>query len=342
MSRSFLLENAQQKTRPGPWPEAGLCESSRCANRLDRSHPPATRASPDAGPGSHGGSRRHVQTRTIPAGQTVVKSRYLPCSTLGDTMGSQQGAPDDRDPRTLPKPSLDRSLRRGAAVQGAGAGLRRGEGAAPRPRDGRGGHDVARPHPGLLRSRDHGRRDPREIRGRRRHLLHVRPRHRGAGPGRRQPGRARGRAEHPRQQRHPALWQRGDEGEVLPEARHEMGGGLRALRGGLGQRRLRPRVQGRRQGRPLRAHRTQALDHERGGGGALHRDGHPRSHEGLQGHHQLPGGAQHARILGGQEGEQARHPRELHLRADPRRRAGFRRRTCWASRARATRSPSRP
>ena len=40
--------------------------------------------------------------------------------------------------------------------------------------------------------------------------------------------------------------------------------------------------------------------------------------EGLQGHHELPGRAQLPRLLGGQEGEQARHPRELHLRAHPR------------------------
>ena len=51
------------------------CLEYVAVHELDRSHPPAPRASPDAGPGSHGGSRRHFQTRTIPAGQTVVLTR---------------------------------------------------------------------------------------------------------------------------------------------------------------------------------------------------------------------------------------------------------------------------
>ena len=242
----------------------------------------------------------------------------------------------------LPQPAPHRPLRRRADVQGPGPGLRRGEGPAPGREDGRGGEDPARAHRGVLRPRDHGGRDPGEVRRGGRHLLHVDPGRGGAGPGGREPGRAGGRAEHPGQQRPPALGQRGAEGEVLPEAGHEVGGGLRPLRGGLGQRRLRPRLPGRGQGRPLRAHRPQALDHERGRGRALHRDGHPRPRQGLQGHHELPGRAQLPRLLGGQEGEQARHPRQLHLRARSSRAAGCRRRTCSARWARATRSPSRP
>ena len=77
----------------------------------------------------------------------------------------------------------------------------------------------------------------------------------------------------------------------FPKLASKLGGRLRALGGGLGLRRLRARLPRRRQGRPLRADRAQALDHERGRGRAVHRDGQPRPRQGLQGHHQLPGGA---------------------------------------------------
>ena len=43
-----------------------------------------------------------------------------------------------------------------------------------------------------------------------------------------------------------------------------------------------------------------------------------RPRQGLQGDHELPGRALLPRLLGGQEGGQARHPRLVHLRADPR------------------------
>ena len=63
--------------------------------------------------------------------------------------------------------------------------------------------------------------------------------------------------------------------------------------------------------------------------------------QGLQGHHGVPGGARLRGLRRGQEGEQARHPRLQHHRADPR---GVRRARCERARARsarATRSPSR-
>ena len=149
-------------------------------------------------------------------------------------------------------------------------------------------------------------------------LLHVDPRRRGAGAGRPVGGGAGRRAEHAVQQRDPALGQRGPEGEVLPAAGLEVGGRLRAERGGLGLGRLRARLPGRGQGRPLRAHRPEALDHERGRGGAVHRDGEPRPLEGLQGDHELPRRADVPRLHGRQEGGQARDPRLLDLRAGPR------------------------
>ncbi len=129
--------------------------------------------------------------------------------------------------------------------------------------------------------------------------------------------------------------------KYFPQLAIEVGGGLRALRGGLGLGRLRARLPGRGQGRPLRAHRPQALDHERGRGRAVHRDGDARPAEGLQGHHELPGREVVPRLQRRQEGGQARDPRLLDLRADPRglpRAEGERARR---ARARATRSRSR-
>ena len=104
---------------------------------------------------------------------------------------------------------------------------------------------------------------PEPVRRLGRHLLHVDPRRRGAGAGRPVGGGAGGRAEHAVQQRDPAVGDRGPEGEVLPAPRLEVGGGLRAQRGGLGLGRLRARLPGGGRGRPLRAHRPEALDHER-------------------------------------------------------------------------------
>ena len=54
-------------------------------------------------------------------------------------------------------------------------------------------------------------------------------------------------------------------------------------------------------------------------GRALHRLRQRRSGAGLQGHHRVPGRARRSRLLGRQEGGQARHPRVEHLRARPRR-----------------------
>ena len=78
----------------------------------------------------------------------------------------------------------------------------------------------------------------------------------------------------------------------FPKLAAELGGRLRALRGGLGLGRLRPGLPGHRPRRPLRAHRPQALDHQRRRGRAVHRPGHRGSRQGLQGHHRLPGRAE--------------------------------------------------
>ena len=94
-------------------------------------------------------------------------------------------------------------------------------------------------------------------------------------------------------------------------------------------------------GDELGAQRPQALDHQRRRSRALHRLRQRRSRGGLQGHHRVPRRARTSRLRRRQEGRQARHPRLLHVRADPRRLPRPERRTCSARSARATRSPSR-
>ncbi len=178
----------------------------------------------------------------------------------------------------LPQPAAHRSFRGRARVPRRRARVRGGADPAAGAADGRGVVHPARADRRLLRARADGDRDSR---GRTaaagatffmatiaiEELARVDAVGRGAGR----------RAEHARQQRAAALGQRGAEGEVLPAAGVEVGGRLRAERGGLGLGRLRARVPRRGQGRPLRAHRAQALDHERRRGGAVHRDGDARS-----------------------------------------------------------------
>ena len=68
--------------------------------------------------------------------------------------------------------------------------------------------------------------------------------------------------------------------------------------------------------RRLRAHRPQALDHQRQRGRRLHRlrDRQPRGR--LPRHHRVHRRARLRRVHRRQEGRQARHPRQQHLRAD--------------------------
>ena len=200
-----------------------------------------------------------------------------------------------------------------------------------------------RAHRQAVRARPHGHRDPRSARRRRRQLLPCRPGGRGAVAGRPLGRRAGRRAEHAGHQRAAALGQRRDEAALPAAARGVGRRRLRAVRGRLGQRRVRA-------GDARRssdgdgdwvAHRPQALDHQRARGRPLHRLRHRRPRRRLQRHHRVPRRARLAGLHGRQEGRQARHPRQQHLRADPRGlpRAGAR--TCSARSARATRSRSR-
>ena len=135
-------------------------------------------------------------------------------------------------------------------------------------------------------------------------------------------GGARRRAEHARQQRAPALGRTRSRSEVPPEARHRHGRRLRALRGGLGLGRVRARV-------PRRRTRATTACSPAASSGSRTR---PRPSSSSCSPTSTPTRATRAspRFLVerdfpgfsvGQEGGQARHPRLVHLRADPRGRA---------------------
>ena len=74
-------------------------------------------------------------------------------------------------------------------------------------------------------------------------------------------------------------------------------------------------TQGDRAGRPLRPQRPKALDHQRQRGGPLHRLRQHQPRGRLPRHHRVHRRARHRRVHGRQEGRQARHPREQHVRA---------------------------
>ncbi len=171
-------------------------------------------------------------------------------------------------------------------------------------------------------------------------LLPLGARGRGA-VGRRPLGRRpRRRAEHAGGERHHAVGI-GRRQAALPAApgrRH--GGRLRAVRGRLRQRRVRAGDAGRRRRRPLRHQRPQALDHQRQRGRRLHRLRQRQAGRRLPRHHRVHGRARLPGLHRRQEGRQARHPREQHLRAHPRGlpRAASRRSSARSARATKSRS----
>ena len=149
-------------------------------------------------------------------------------------------------------------------------------------------------------------------------LLSLGARGRGA-VGRRPVGRRPGRrAEHAGRERDPALGLRRHQAAVpaAPGRRH--GRRLRAVRGGIRERRVRAGHQGESRRRRLRAQRPQAVDHQRQRGRRLHRVRQRQPGRRLPRHHRVPGGARRPGLQRRQEGRQARHPREQHVRADPR------------------------
>ena len=94
-------------------------------------------------------------------------------------------------------------------------------------------------------------------------------------------------------------------------------------------------------GRRIRPQRPQAVDHQRQRGGHLHRLRHRQSRGRLPRHHRVRRRARLPGLHRRQEGRQARHPRQQHLRTDPRRLPRAARPTCSARSARATRPRSR-
>ena len=72
-------------------------------------------------------------------------------------------------------------------------------------------------------------------------------------------------------------------------------------------------------GRRLRHQRPQAVDHQRQRSGHVHRVRERQSRCRLPRHHRVHRRSRHAGIHGRQEGRQARHPRQQHVRADLRR-----------------------
>ena len=85
----------------------------------------------------------------------------------------------------------------------------------------------------------------------------------------------------------------------------------------------------------------QALDHQRARSRPLHRLCDGRSRGGLSRHHRVPHRAWSSRFHRRQEGRQAGHSCEQHLRARLRRAATWAAMRCWARSGKATRSRSR-
>jgi alkylation response protein AidB-like acyl-CoA dehydrogenase len=107
--------------------------------------------------------------------------------------------------------------------------------------------------------------------------------------------------------------------KYLPEARERVGGLLRPQRARLRLRRLRARAPRRAQeGRPLGAQRPESSGSPTPARRTSSSSSPTSTRQGLQGHHRLPRRARLPRLLRGQEGGQARHPRLQHLRARPR------------------------
>ena len=160
---------------------------------------------------------------------------------------------------------------------------------------------------------------PEVARRRGRDLLPLRPRGRSAVA--RRPGcrRARRRPQHAGHQRADAMGQRRDPATLSPAAGIPCDRRVRAVGSRLGQRRVRDDDPGGRARRRLGIDRPEALDHQRQRGGRLHRVCQRQSGGRLPRDHGVSGRARIRGLQRGQEGRQAGHPREQHLRAGARR-----------------------
>ena len=173
-------------------------------------------------------------------------------------------------------------------------------------------------------------------------LLPRGARRRGAVAGRSVDRRPRRRPEHARHQRPAPLGQRRDQAPLPARAREPHGRRLRAVGGRLGQRRLRPGHAGHAERATASSLTGRKLWITNGNEADLfivfanvNPDAGYRGITAFLVERGLPG------LHGRQEGRQARHPREQHLRAAPRGLRRAARRTSSARSARATRSRSR-
>ena len=148
-------------------------------------------------------------------------------------------------------------------------------------------------------------------------LLPLRARGRGAVARRPVDRRARRRAEHARHQRAAALGQRRASSSATCRSWRRAPIGAYALsEAGSGSDAFALTTRARRTRRRLGAHRPQALDHQRATrptSSSSSRTSNPDG--GLPRHHRVPRRARLRRLHGRQEGRQARHPRQQHLRA---------------------------
>ena len=148
------------------------------------------------------------------------------------------------------------------------------------------------------------------------HVLPLRARGRGAVARRSVDRRAGRRAEHARHQRAAALGQRRHQA-ALPAAagRAAPSAPTACRRPARAATRSRCTTRAAERGDGYALDRPQALDHQRQRGRPLHRLRHRQSRRRLPRHHRVPRRARHARLHRRQEGRQARHPRQQHLRA---------------------------
>ena len=219
--------------------------------------------------------------------------------------------------RSLPLTDLSEDETRFRAVVRR---VRRGAGPPARARDGPG---VAIPRElidacfelGIM-----GIEIPEQHGGAGRHLLHVDPRGRGAGARRPVGGGARRRPEHAGQQRDPALGERRAEGPLLPEARLASGSGAYALSeagSGSDAFALACRAEDKGDHFELTGRKLWITNAAEAELFIVMANLDPaKGYKGITSflvERSVPG------LLGRQEGGQARHPRLLHLRADPRR-----------------------
>ena len=194
--------------------------------------------------------------------------------------------------------------------------VRRSRSATAGPANGRAGEDPARADRPPVRARGDGDRDSRVARRRRRDVLPLRAGGRGVLARRPLDRRLRRRAEHAVHQRAAALRAATTSSSGIFRSWRRSALGAYALsEAGSGSDAFAMATPGRRSRRPLGDHRPQALDHQCRRGRPVHRLRQREPGRRLSRHHGVSGRARVPGLLRRQEGRQARHPRQQHVRA---------------------------